>query len=250
MKNIIRVFMIVAIAVGLWSVMQLTASADTTNSVMYKDADGNTSAAPECKIVESSGAVDWDGGWYAVTKNTVITGRITLRNDVNLILCDGAKLTVSPDYDSNGISMLYYNLNVFEGKTTRKFGGTLDVSANGEHAGLLGDGSQGEIGIFGGTVLANYDSDTHTAKNGSSSGIATSKITIGGGATVCSYNGQSTGIGMYSANEIKIFGSDTKVYVNCSLNGDKVSLTEGAGGVGIYCDREMEITDAVVYSYG
>ena len=247
MKNIIRAFIIVAIAVGLWSVMQLTASADTTNAVMYKDSDGNISAAPECKIVESSGQVEWDGGWYAVTKNTVITGRVTIKNGVNLILCDGAKLIVSPENDDIGINMISHKLNVFEGKTIGKYGGTLDVSGGNDKSGIRTDG---ELGIFGGTVLVNYDSDTHTAKKGRSFGIDSAKTTIGGGATVCACNGQSRGVGIDVSRELKIYGSDTRVYANCSVNGDKVSLTEGAGGVGIACYGQMEITDAVVYSCG
>ena len=35
----------------------------------------------------------WENGWYAVKENTEIDGRVQVRGDVNLILCNGVTLT-------------------------------------------------------------------------------------------------------------------------------------------------------------
>ena len=63
-------------------------------SVAY-DNDISPSTSQFTLVSPSDGKVTWSGGTYVVRSNVTIGDDLKLHGDVNLILCDGAKLTVN-----------------------------------------------------------------------------------------------------------------------------------------------------------
>ena len=119
MNKVIRRIVMTAIVVGLLSGMCLVAGAETTD-VYYMDATGHRAACQDYNVVESSDAsTQWYEGWYAVTEDTSIYGTLTISGNVNLILCDGAKLSVYRDGWYPAISLADGStLSIYEGSTS------------------------------------------------------------------------------------------------------------------------------------
>ena len=104
----------------------------------------------------NDGEVIWNAGWYAVTANTTISGRITVSGEVHLILCDGKTLTAKE------------GITVSSGNTLNIYGqslgtGALTANGNAYCAGIGGkindegndnDKNAGTITIDGGIVTA------------------------------------------------------------------------------------------------
>ena len=61
--------------------------------VVPYDSKGNAQAAVGAQILYPD-ATEWSAGWYAATGKVTIDSRVTVTGNVNLILCDGAELTV------------------------------------------------------------------------------------------------------------------------------------------------------------
>ena len=119
-------------------------------SITYIDADGSEAETTDYTLVTSSGEnVTWSGTMIA-SGNATINGKVTLTGDTNLILCDGATLTIS-NTDNDGIVCVdgsetdYYSLNIF-GQT--KQSGKLTIEA----------GNMGifikDINVYGGDISA------------------------------------------------------------------------------------------------
>ena len=51
-------------------------------------------------------------GWYYVEGNVTISGTVTLTGDTEIILCDGAELTINSP-SNEGIDLSYYILTIF-----------------------------------------------------------------------------------------------------------------------------------------
>ena len=81
---------------------------DATNSkVVFKKKSVESVAV----ITNSSTASSITSGWYSVTDdNVIINGDITLSDDLYLILCDGAKLTINGNIDGSSNK---YNLYIY-----------------------------------------------------------------------------------------------------------------------------------------
>ena len=156
---------------------------ETDKKVDYTEVKGK-----ECTVVENNdGEVIWNAGWYAVTANTTISGRITVSGEVHLILCDGKTLTakegitVSSDNTLNiygqslGTGALTANGNAYcagiggkindEGNDNDKNAGTITINGGivtaisgnfsaGIGGGLCGTGTEEAITISGGIVTA------------------------------------------------------------------------------------------------
>ena len=96
-KNIFK-----TLAVTVLSAVSLTAWA--VEPVSYLDGTGTEQTCTEYTVVESSSsAVTWNAGWYVVSGDVTIANSITFNGNVNLILCDGATLTITGDENEIGI---------------------------------------------------------------------------------------------------------------------------------------------------
>lgn len=145
---------------------------------------------------EVPGGASWTAGWYVVSgDNVTIADRVTVTGIVNLILCDGAKLTAS-----KGITTTGATLHIYAGR-----------KASGEIEGT------GEL-IAGGSTEAYYAGigGNENGNNGGTLYIDGGKITATGGP-----GGAGIGGGYQQENgTIKITGGE-------------VTATGGSGGVGI-----------------
>ena len=147
----------------------------------------------------------YSDGWYAVTGSVTISDRITIRGNVNLILCDGAVLNAA------------YGITVPEGSrltiwgqggeyavpgttaTTRGTGSLYAQTANGTYgqaAAIGGEngGATGDIVINGGVVTARGSWGAGIGRGNVATG-AMGSVTINGGYVEASGDNGSAGIG-------------------------------------------------------
>ena len=118
------------------------------DAMEYLDLDGNVRFLSQAYGTVSTASTALTSGWYAVTENTAIDSRVTVTGNVNLILCDGAELTVP-----KGINAAEGNsLTIWQ---QRNKTGKLTVTAPDNKYAALGGGygsAGGTITITGGTV--------------------------------------------------------------------------------------------------
>ena len=219
MNKVIRRIVMAAIVVGLLSGMCLVAEAATNDVINYKDATGNTKSCTDYTVVSSG--TSWDEGWYAVTDDTSISDTITIQGNVNLILCDGAKLSVYRDGWYPAISLAGGStLSIYEGSTSDSIIGSGALSAT--STGTEAIRCYGTINIYGGRITADsytgpgiYGSNAQINISGglvkatganSSGGInsAVGSININGGTVIAT--GGRTGPGLASNNNISAEG--------------------------------------------
>ena len=187
----------------------------------------------------------WDAGWYTVSGDVTITGTVSLKTDVHLILQDGAKLTITGQIDGYAAAIAR-NLYIY-GQSTSD--GKLIVENNSGTAIKIGDnaGSGKDIEIHGGEITAkatgNYSPGIYssgirvyggklTAESKATMGIQFGKT--GGGNNFKVYGGEvyatslkTTGTG----DPHGISGTDTANDV-LMVYGGKVNGTGSTGGQG------------------
>ena len=125
--------------------------------------DDNTGAVieevKECTsyTLVTSNDTSWGSGWYVVQgDNTVINGRLSITGEANLILCDGAKLTVQQGITTTGAML---NIYAQSGGSGVLYAGTTDGTTSTCALGSAGIGgnpenSGGTVNIHGGSVTA------------------------------------------------------------------------------------------------
>ncbi|SDB45000.1 repeat domain (List_Bact_rpt) [Ruminococcaceae bacterium FB2012] len=114
--------------------------------VTYISEDGTEKTLTEYTLVESSDTVaEWNGGFYVVKGDVTINDTVNISKDSSLVLCDGAKLTVTGS--PNGIDSTKSNLNIYgqSGQT-----GKLITTATVNCGMLIG----GMLNIYGGDITA------------------------------------------------------------------------------------------------
>ncbi len=202
-------------------------------NVPYIGTDGTGETCLSATEVESS-ITAWnnDEGWYVVNGSVIVSDRITVTGNVNLILADGCTLTALLGITVNtGNSLTIWGQSGGTGTLIAK-GGTDPTGLYGEPNAWLagiGSGSQGDkcgaITINGGNVKA-------TAEEGWNAGIGgeEAKITINGGNVTATGGRYSAGIGAGSEN-----GADGSNPVTITINGGTVNAHGGgatAAGIG------------------
>lgn len=146
--NHIRTDFVRAALMVLLAVVTFPTAAWATN-VQYLDANGQSQTANAVAFTSSNADISLDGGWYYVNGNVTINGKITFTGNVNLILCDGASLTVTYNsYPAAINSDNKKNLTIYAQSTGNNMG---SLTANGTCCINTG----GNITIYGGKVTAN-----------------------------------------------------------------------------------------------
>jgi len=204
----------------VFAFVSLAAFAVQAVSTSYINASGQPDTADCTEITSSSTTLDT--GWYVVNGNVSIGSTVTVNGDVNLVLADSAKLTVTGSSGCAGICV------VDDGETVNSLtiycqeGGTGELSATGGYAGAgiggnnktsggTGLGDCGAVTIYGGVINARG--------NGDAAGIGGGDY-YGKGGTVAIYGGTVTAqAGNNAAGIGRGYGSST-------ANG---TLTVGAG---------------------
>lgn len=127
----------------------LTQTAHAATSAKYVDANGVEKTASNCTVVTSSTTGQWQPGWYVVNSDVTLSNKVSIVDDVHLILADGKTLTGT-------ITQLWTqehqnpHLHIYGQKS-----GTGTLIPTDEYYGMYFDGA---VTINGGIVKATGDS--------------------------------------------------------------------------------------------
>ena len=192
-----------------------TRCSEDYGTISYIGTNGQTASCSDYKFIVSSGNVTLGNssydGWYAVYGDVSLTKLTFQDKTVNLILLDGAKLTIETTTQTDGIEV-GKPMNIY-GQT----GGTGRLVINAGNAGIW---CSKDLSIYGGTVTS-----TGRASNGIQ---ANGNLTIAGGTV----RGTSTlnGNGIFS-----ILGT-------LSVTGGNVTATGGNGKFGMSGDKGINLS--------
>ncbi|MBE6382650.1 MAG: hypothetical protein E7049_06525, partial [Lentisphaerae bacterium] len=188
-----RLVAVRSLAVAFFALASFAASATD-----YIDATGNPASATCTPITSSTTTLET--GWYVVEGEVSISSTVTVNGDVNLILADGAKLTVrvSENYKA-GILVANDGTTVNTLTIWCQSGGTGELVVSGGFfaAGIGGDyttSNCGSVTIYGGAVTA---TGNYGAGIGGGTGGAGGDVAINGGSVVArdGSSGDAAGIG-------------------------------------------------------
>lgn len=194
-------------------------------------------------------------GWYSVEENLTYNERISVDGDVHLILFDGTTLTVEKGIDvSNGDKLTIYDQGVQNdaigkivatspdnglatiGGGTKSdpsgkiyiHGGDLNITAvqgGGAAIGGNSEASNGEIVIYGGTIIATANSPSAAIGSGYFADATLIEI-YGGNVTATAASGAGIGAGLGGKNGTIAIGGDAVVVAEGS------SSSEASAGIG------------------
>ena len=185
-------------------------------SYVNRTADANSNVTESettftSYTVVASDSTSWSSGWYVVNETLTISSRITVNGTVNLILCDGASLTVNggvnvasdnsltiygqtedtgtltiasmdlevevpdPDDDEETITEWPYEYLAGIGGGNSGAGGTITINGGtiNTTGGDSAAGIGGGYGGAGGTITLSYTSDTDSITASSYNGTVT-----------------------------------------------------------------------------
>lgn len=205
-----------------YTVSGSTATPSTKTATAYTEVTNSTTT--------------WAAGTYVVSSDVTIDGSVTLTGNVNLILCDGASLTIS-----EGIPDVTYDLKIYGQSggtgtitTSSSLGHSIGVTNLEVHGGTLTASSSGDSGLeatndfllFNGTV-----NSTSTA----GAGIMTTAFKFYGGYVEAVGNSGSNGISYYgwpAADYIFNYSGATITYKTddgTDTWGTTATITDGNG---------------------
>ena len=184
-----------------------------------------------------------ENGWYVVNSDVTLKNFVTLGDNVNLLLCDSAKLTLNEELicDTNKDGVVY-GINIFAQEN-----GTGELIANGktDYAGIGGcdETGGGVITIHGGKITAT-GGDNGAGIGGGYHGKG-GTITIYGGNITATGGQFGAGIGggdKGNGGKISIYGGNIT-----ATGGENSSLSSAGGGAGIGSGRYSGSGDLTIY---
>ena len=224
------------------------------NDIKYMDWNSSQKKLEEktCSSATKveSNMTEWSNGWYVVSGNVTVSGRINIVGTVHLILKDDCTLTASSGIEvkggSEGDILIIYGQSGQSGKlsATGNFsnagigswygnnggtitinGGTVTAIGGSFSAGIGGgrEGGAGNITINGGNVTATGGSGAAAISTGSNGTGGT--ITISGGSVTATSTLSGIG-GGYRGGGLKITISGGDVTVSRNLGDDSNYYTE------------------------
>lgn len=201
--------------------------ATAVNYLICEDGKQVTETVTDYEIVDENNT-DWDNGWYVVVSDTTISGRAVVNGEVNLILADGAVLTIS-----EGITVQGNNSLAIYAQSEGENMGTLVAGEEGYIprmvAGIGGNASDGgNIAVYGGMVMATGGIGGAGIGGGEygNAGI----ITIYGGRVNANGGGFAAGIG---GGVGSTYDSDVGNGGSVTISGGTVTANGGYAGAGI-----------------
>ena len=207
-------------------------------AVAYVDVSGEEKERKYGEYTELKDQTELADGWYAVRKNVQIESRITVKGHVNLILCDGAELTVP-----NGINVPGGGYLTIYGQT----GGTGKLTVTSPQKGYAAigggySGSAGDIVINGGNITAQGGAFSPAIGSGGGYGVD-GKVTINGGVIHATggSGGSGGGAAIGTSHRSGKLVSGRTFTVN--INGGEIDARGGnfASGIGGGSDRCCEV---------
>lgn len=230
MKKMLVLLLTLCLLAGL-----LPATALAAEDVSYVDEHNESRICESATEVQNSTEtnpdepITWSEDWYVVNGDVTIASRITVNDDVHLILTDNCMLNANKGiYVGSGNSLTIY------GQSTGDDAGQLKAKATqlARYAGIGGntdnDAAHGDITINGGIITAESVDDAAAIGSGNENkayGTTNGTITINGGSVTA--KGGSNGAGIGGGYFNKITGGDIVI------NGGTVNATGGAKAAGI-----------------
>ncbi len=214
-RKLLSFLLALAMVIGLMPGMSLTAYAKSR--VKYLDASGAEQSITNYIEVDSD-TKNLRQSWYVVNSDVTINETVQISTDVNLILCDGAKLTVTSSRD--GISATRGSLTIYAQSTSDNMG-KLEVTSTATAGirllkNLTINGGKIEIQGSNGIICQDADITINGGNVTADGGIFFStqnNLTITGGKVIASATGTDSGI--YTEGEVIISGG------NVSVTGDE-----------------------------
>lgn len=235
--------------VGIWKILEdgTLAKVITYQEAEWSDGELSYTTKNQSSFTPvTSDTVEWNAGWYVVSGEVEINNRITINGDVNLILCDAAKLTAK-----SGITLPFDKcLTIYaqeegtgelhalcsepyddEGNELPQGAGIGALYSREMESGMGSNLSGGTVIIHGGNITANGGAEA--AGIGSAGEIDTynsegSEGRVSGG-TVTIYGGELTAHGGSGAAGIGGRG----IGATFTMYGGSVSATSESYGAGI-----------------
>lgn len=244
-----------ALAAGKYYRSTLTMAAAATGNTyrVYTSGTAYTDEAiPSDAVTVTSTTTTWAAGTYLVSDEVTIASDVTLSGDVNLILKDGASLTVNGcikcGVDGEGNPNYAYSLNIYGQELNT---GKLTIDSNRDKFDIVGK----DLTIHGGIISA-----TNAQQPIETDGV------------LAIYNGKVTAEGIYNGfealNDCHIYGGTvvatathpTRMGIECGgnlvIDGGSITATGGNGiegnkngGAGISC-KNITITDGNIIATG
>ena len=248
LKTKLKQLALAAFAAVLVPVMSLTAYAD--DPVKYLDEDGTEKSITSYTVVsdyyDNIDCITWNEGWYVVKGNVTINVElqnkaVEITDDVRLILCDGAKLTVLTD-ERDAISITSGSLTIYAQSTGNQMG-ALDTKGGNQGNGITGVENVnitingGNINSHGGDCGIFADEGSNIKINGgnvSATGdyycgiVSYGDITIAGGNVIAAGE-QTYGYGITTEKEIIIKGGSVTATGSSGISGTVKNAIAGTG---------------------
>lgn len=175
---------------------------------------------PDTYTSMTSSTTTWEAGTYVVEGDVIINVSITLNGAVDLIIKDGAKLTVNNYIDG---STSKYNLSIY-GQANQT--GQLVVNCTDHDA------------IFNTTKLEVHSCQVKatTSSDNTAGFIAIEQFYVYGGSVDAEYTGSSYGYGINMAfnGSMNIYGGDVKAVGKGTGSGDGYGITSISATITVY----------------
>ena len=213
------------------SVLMKTGIGPVREPVSYRSASYNESTG-KVEFTENTvseytlikNRTTWSNGWFVVDKDVTLTSSITIYGTVNLIICDGATLTLDSSLSLDGSN----KLNIYGGAQ-----GTGKLAVNGSYYNA-GIGCRYYNSIGGTLAIHGCEIITKGSVDGSTPGISVKDVTIyAGSVTATGFGGAGIGSakGVDYDGTVTIYGGDvTAVSENDSNGAQGSGIGAGAGG--------------------
>ncbi len=178
-KRLLGILLSFALMMGMMPALGVSQTAYADDKVTYLDKDGETKTVTVNEFI-TSGTTALTEGWYAVNENVGLAS-LSLTGNVNIILCDNKKLTVSntsgDGITNSGVLTIYAqskgsamgkldvtgNNGIENGKDLEVVGG--DVKATGNAADGFAIRAHRDVKISGGSVTASGSTAIRAVRN-------------------------------------------------------------------------------------